>query len=174
MFEKTLWVERAGAEVDAILRNLYEHYVHDMSEWMGLEVRADGSFGYDTTSLWQGDHAVFLARVGNRLAGFGVVGSAEKWLGDARVRDVKDFFVLRRYRRQGVGDALAAHLWNAFPGPWLVRVFAGNAPALSFWRRVVGRYTDGCYQEQAVTDEGRDWIRLRFDSTLVAPLLKDR
>jgi predicted acetyltransferase len=158
-------IERVGAEADAILRNLYEHYVHDMSEWLGLDVRADGSFGYDTARIWRGDHAVFLVRVGDRLAGFGIAGSAEKWLGDAGVRDVKDLFVLRRYRRQGVGEALAAHLWRAFPGPWLVRVFAGNGSALSFWRRAVDRHTGGRYQEQAVSDAGRDWVRLRFDSS---------
>lgn len=164
MLDEPLRIERVGAESDVILRNLHEHYVHDMSEWLGLEVRPDGSFGHDTTPLWQGDHAVFLARAGDRLAGFGVVGSAEKWLGDARVRDVKDFFVLRRHRRRGVGDALAAHLWRAFPGSWLVRVFAGNAPALSFWRGVVDRQTGGRFHRQVVSDGGRDWVRLRFDT----------
>jgi len=159
--------ERVGPKADAVLRNLYEHYVHDMSEWFGLDVRADGSFGYDTAPLWRSEHAVFLARVGDRLAGFAVVGSAEKWLGDAGVRDVKDLFVLRRYRRRRVGDALAVHLWNAFPGPWLVRVLAANAPSLSFWRAAVGRYTGGRHDERAARDGGRDWIRLRFDSSAV-------
>jgi len=166
MSGQPLRVERVGVEADATLRNLYEHYVHDMSEWFGLDVRADGSFGYDTTPIWKGEHAVFFARVGERLAGFGVVGSAERWLGDATVRDVKDLFVLRRYRRQGVGDALAGHLWDAFAGPWLVRILAANAPALSFWRKAVGRYTGDRYDEQAVRDGGRDWVRLRFDSSV--------
>src|SRR5215831_12557179 len=83
--------ERVGRQADAILRNLYEHYVYDMSEWLQLDVRADGSFDYDTEPLWQGDHAVYLARSGEALAGFGIVGSAEKWVGDPAVRDVKDF-----------------------------------------------------------------------------------
>ncbi len=166
MSGEPLRVQRVGVEADATLRNLYEHYVHDMSEWFGLDVRADGSFGYDTAPLWQGDNAVFLARVGDRLAGFGVVSSAEKWLGDSNVRDMKDFFVLRRYRRRGVGDALAGHLWDAFAGPWLVRVLAGNAPAVSFWRKAVGRYSEGRCDEQPAQDGGRDWIRLRFDSSV--------
>jgi len=158
--------ERVGPEADAILRNLYEHYVHDMSEWLGIDVRSDGAFGHDTSPLWQGDHAVYLARSGDVLAGFGVMGSAERWLGDPTIRDVKDFFVLRRYRHQGLGEELAAHLWDAARAAWLVRVSTANGPALSFWRRVVRRYTGGRYDESAVTDAGRDWVRLRFDSRI--------
>ena len=41
--------DRVGPEADPILRNLYEHYVHDMSEWFGINVRADGAFGHDTS-----------------------------------------------------------------------------------------------------------------------------
>jgi predicted acetyltransferase len=156
--------DRVGPKSDAVLRNLYEHYVHDMSEWLGIDVRPDGAFGHDTSPLWEGEHAVFLARSGDALAGFGVVGSAGAWLDDPAVRDVKDFFVLRRYRHQGLGDALAAHLWGAFRGPWLVRVFTGNRPALSFWRRVVAAYTGGGYDERTVSNGRRDWIHLRFDS----------
>jgi predicted acetyltransferase len=163
MPDAELRFERVGREADAILRNLYEHYVYDMSEWLRLDVRADGTFGYDTEPLWQGGHAVYLARVGEALAGFGIVGSAEKWAGDPAVRDVKDFFVLRRYRRQGVGEALAAHLWDTHRTPWLVRVLAANQPALPFWRRAVERYTGGAYSERSVSDGGRDWIHLRFD-----------
>jgi predicted acetyltransferase len=156
--------ERVGPDADGILRNLYEHYVYDMSEWLALDVRANGAFDYHVEPLWQGDHAVYLARSNEALAGFGIVGSAEKWLGDPAVRDVKDFFIMRRYRRHGVGEALARHLFDGHRAAWLVRVFAGNLPALPFWRRIVERYTGGRHTERAVSDGGRDWIHLRFDS----------
>jgi predicted acetyltransferase len=137
-----------------------------MSEWLGLDVRPDATFGYDTGPLWQGDGAVYLARVGDALAGFGIVSSAGRWLGKPAARDVKDLFVLRRYRHQGVGDALAVHLWDAFRAEWLVRVLVANRPAMPFWRRMVQSYTRGRYEEQAARDNGRDWIYLRFDNTL--------
>jgi predicted acetyltransferase len=165
--------ERVGPQADVVLRNLYEHYVHDMSEWLPIDVRADGSFGHDTSALWEGDAAVYLARVGGALAGFGVAASAGRWLGRPAARDVKDFFVLRRYRHQGVGDALAAHLWDACRGEWLVRVVAANRPALPFWRRVVRGYTGGAFEESVCSDGRKDWIHLRFDSTRapVAPVV---
>lgn len=162
--------ERIGRAGDAILRNLYEHYVHDMSEWLGIDTHADGTYGHDTAPLWDGDFAVYLARVDGALAGFGVVGSAEAWLGRPAARDIKDFFVLRRYRHRGVGDALALHLWNEFPAQWLVRVLVANKPALPFWRRLVRDYRGDDFQERSIVERGRDsldreWIHLCFDNT---------
>jgi predicted acetyltransferase len=160
--------ECVGPEADPILRNLYEHYVHDMSEWFSINVRADGAFGHDTSSLWRADVAVTLAREGGELAGFGIVSSAEKWLGKPAARDIKDFFILRRFRHKGVGDALAKHLWDTSPAEWLVRVLAANSPAASFWRRTVRSYSSGLYEERAARDGDRDWIQLRFDNTATA------
>jgi predicted acetyltransferase len=162
-------LERIGKSGDVILRNLYEHYVHDMSEWLGIDTHADGTYGHDTAPLWEGDFAVYLARVDAALAGFGVVGSAESWLGKSAARDVKDFFVLRRYRHRGVADALALHLWNEFPAEWIVRVLVANQPALSFWRRLVRGYRADAYEERLIVERGRDsvdrdWIHLRFDN----------
>ena len=61
--------ERIDRSQDTILRNLYEHYVHDMSEWLGIDTRDDGAFGVDTTPCWQDDCAVYLAKLGASLAG---------------------------------------------------------------------------------------------------------
>ena len=156
--------ERIGVEQDAILRNLYQLYIHDMSEWLDFEVAGDGRFVFDTGPIWQGDSAVYLARFAGALAGFAVVCSARPWLGRQAARDVKDLFVLRRHRRHGVGRALARHLWREVPGEWLVRVLAANEPAVPFWRGVVGDFKGDAFEESAVESRGRAWIHLRFDS----------
>jgi predicted acetyltransferase len=155
--------ERVGIESDAVLRNLYQLYIHDMSEWLGMEVAADGRFAFDTDRLWQEDVTVYLARFGGVLAGFGVVQSAKPWLGRAAARDVKDLFVLRRHRRHGVGRALARHLFDTSNAEWLVRVLAANAPAVPFWRGVIRDRRGDNYEETTVASGGRDWIRFRFD-----------
>jgi predicted acetyltransferase len=163
--------ERIDHSRDAILRNLYEHYIHDMSEWLGIDTRDDGAFGFDTSSLWQGDYSVYLAKVDGSLAGFGVIGPAQRWLGHADVRDMKDLFVLRRFRHQGIASAFATHLWNEFPGEWLIRVLVANKPALPFWRRAVRDYMQGKFEERGVLERGvdsveREWVHLRFDSRI--------
>ena len=157
--------ERIGVEQDPILRNLYQLYIHDMSEWLGIEAAGDGQFVFDTGPIWQSDCAVYLARFAGALAGFGVVSSAKPWLGREAARDVKDLFVLRRHRRHGVGRALARHLWSERPGEWLVRVLAANSPAVPFWRGAVRDFRGDAFEESAVESRGRAWIHLRFDSS---------
>jgi predicted acetyltransferase len=157
--------ERVGIEADPILRNLYQLYIHDMSEWLGLEAGAEGRFDFDTGVLWRADSAVHLARVDGSLAGFGVVQSARPWLGRAAPRDVKDLFVLRRHRREGVGRALAQHLWREVPGEWLVRVLVANRPAGTFWRAAVRDFCGEAFEESVAEDRGRQWVHLRFDSS---------
>jgi predicted acetyltransferase len=157
--------ERIGAENDTVLRNLSEHYVHDMSEWFGVQTHADGKFSYDTSVFWKGDFAVYLAKSDDNLAGFAVVGSADRWLGRQAARDVKDFFVLRAHRGKNIAETMARFIWDEFPAEWLVRVLPSNKPAVPFWRRAIRNYKDVEFVERRVTDEGRDCIHLHFDNS---------
>jgi predicted acetyltransferase len=56
--------------------------------------------------------------------------------GDRDVTDMAEFFVVRRWRRHGVGSAAVRELVGGFPGRWEVRPFPGYAPAAAFWARV--------------------------------------
>src|SRR5262249_51116464 len=77
--------------------------------------------------------------------------------------------VLRRHRKEGVGRALATHLWREFPGEWLVRVLAANRPAVPFWRAAVRDFRGDAFEESVVQHRGREWIHLRFDAAPSAP-----
>lgn len=157
--------ERIGPECDSVLNNLYQHYIHDMSEWLGMDVQLDGRFAYETRFLWTDGFSVFLARSDDQLVGFAVVGSAQKWTGNRAAHDVKDFFVLRAYRHHGIAHAMARHIWNEFPGQWLVRVLTTNKPAVPFWRRAMRDSLGTRYEEQIVSDRGREWCYFRFDNS---------
>ena len=170
MLAQGLAISGIGPESDVLLRNLFEHYCHDMSEWFDVDTGPDGSFSYDTASIWASEQEVYSARVGTSIAGFAVIGSAAGWLGDIGARDVHEFFVLRKFRRRGVGKQMAALLWDEHPGEWLVRVLEANAPAVLFWRNAVSGYSLGSYQEEQRVIDGRSWIFFRFDhSGLIIP-----
>ena len=49
-----------------------------------------------------------------------------------------EFFILKRYRRTGVGRQAARALFDRFRGRWQLSILARNAPAIAFWRRVLG------------------------------------
>lgn len=151
-----LAVTKIGPESEPLLRNLFEHYAHDMSEWFEFDTQADGSYSFDV-SKYCGDE-VFLARCDGALAGFAIVGAVDG------AHDLREFFVLRRFRRRGIGRELAECIWNAHPGLWVVRVAEANLAAVPFWRKAVQAYARRDYREEAVFEKGRDWRLLRFTS----------
>ena len=159
-----LSISKIGPESEIVLRNLLGHYLHDMSEWFEVDTQPDGSYSYDTSLVWAQGYEVYLAKVGDSIAGVALMGSAAEWLGDIGAHDVHEFFVLRRFRRTGVGQRMATLLWKEHPGEWLVRVLEANAPAVAFWRGAISRYSRGSYQEEASMVAGRPWRFFKFSS----------
>ena len=147
-----------------MLRNLLQYYLHDMAEWFEVDTQADGRYSYDTSSIWTNGHDAYLAKVGDSPAGFALVGSAKEWLGDTGAHDMHEFFVIRRFRRNGFGQTMATLVWNERPGKWLVRVLEANATAVLFWRTAIASHSDGSYEEEGRTINGRSWRFFRFVS----------
>ncbi len=164
-----LSLAKIGPESDLLLQNLLNQYIQEMAEWFAVPTRADGSYFYDTSSIWEHGHGAYLARIDDSLAGFALVGSAAEWLGDIGGQDVREFFIIRRFRKSGFGEKMATLLWNERPGEWLVRALAANTPAALFWRAAIATYTHGSYEEQERVVNGRPWLFFRFTAYLSLP-----
>jgi len=67
--------------------------------------------------------------------------------------------------RRGVGERAAAWLFERFRGPWEVRQRRENQAATAFWRRAIGRYAGGRFEELELDDERWRGPVQRFDST---------
>src|SRR5688572_2587030 len=108
---------------ERVLRRLISLYVYDFSDLMGLDVEEDGSFKVpELISYWRDPwRHPFLLRVDGKLAGFALVHQRSRLSGADGTHDMAEFFVLRRYRRQGVGEQAAGKLFGRFRGPWEVR-----------------------------------------------------
>src|SRR5215213_5011236 len=124
-------VDLAAATVAdaALLSNLLELYIHDLSETFPVELGADGRFGYPRlTRYWSEPerHFAFFIRYNARVVGFVLVTRGTPVTDDPDVLDVAEFFAARRYRRAGVGRRAALLLWQRLPGAWIVRVSEGN------------------------------------------------
>src|SRR5690349_18686098 len=119
----------------ATFSQLYELYSYDFSEIVGLDVGEDGRYGVDDlagccSEPWR---RPFLIRVDGKLAGFAIVDCRSRLTGDAEIFDMAEFFIMRKYRRQGIGANVAMHLFDRFPGQWEVRQSARNDQAQAFW-----------------------------------------
>jgi predicted acetyltransferase len=127
-----------------LLANLLELYLHDLSSSFPITPGADGRFGYANLPLYWSEpdrRFPFLIKYGAATVGFVLITVGSPASEDPHVLDVAEFFVLRGYRRSGVGREAAALVWNRLPGRWCVRVLEANAGALNFWARVIAEYT---------------------------------
>jgi predicted acetyltransferase len=131
------------------LENLIQLYSYDWSELLPMNVGETGRFDdYPLDSYWQEEwRHPFLLRVDGKLAGFALVSTRSHLTGASGVADMAEFFVMRRYRRSGVGRAAARAAFEQFKGQWEIRQRYENTEATAFWRRVVDEYTRGAYQE---------------------------
>ena len=157
-------IVEVGRECDAVLGNLFEHYLHDMAVWFEFDPKESGAYEYPTGEIWDAGYRVFLLYREEIPVGFALVGSGEEFVRQAEVNDVDEFFVLRRYRRQGLGSAFAAALFDRLPGEWLVRVFARNQDGIPFWRSLIAAYTGSRYSETEHEVEGYGWSYFLFRS----------
>lgn len=145
----------APVEQKSVLRNLMELCSHDYSEYNGEDVDEHGLFGYPYLDhYWtEPDRFPFLVKVDGKWAGFVLVRRLAEM--ETPTHSIAEFFVLRKYRRKGVGRITALYIFDQFPGQWLVGQEQDNHPAQVFWRRIITEYTGGDFEERFSADE--DW-----------------
>jgi predicted acetyltransferase len=161
-------LQRATPDMAPMLSNLLELYVHDLSDIFPVEVGPEGRFGYEKLALYWEEPAArhaFLIKHGQHVAGFVFVTRGSPASEDPEDLDVAEFFVLRGYRRSGVGRQAARALWDSMPGRWVVRVSEANPAGLPFWNEVIRSYTSGDFLETAWSGDSQRWRVFRFAST---------
>lgn len=164
MVMSLLAAERSDA---ALIRNLFQFYYYDFSEIVGGHAGVDGKFSPPSIeSYWQDSWRYpQILRVDGHPAGFALIHRRSRLSGDSETWDVAEFFVMRAYRRQGVGSHAALRTFEKFRGRWEVRQVRANEAATHFWRAVIARHTGGRYAESNLDDERWRGPVQTFDNT---------
>jgi predicted acetyltransferase len=133
-----LKIELASADQAPILANLFQLYFHELSDFLDEDVDEDGLFdAWDEGVFTTNGSRAYLLRVGENLAGFLVVETAQTPLGD--MTEFADIFLLRRYRRQGFALEVVKRVMLQASHPWLVAIFRADVKALAFWHSAFER-----------------------------------
>lgn len=141
-------------------------YVYDISEYTGWPVPADGLYEcVDLAPYWaeEGANAFFIETAGER-AGFAMV-DRERMFPETDF-NVGEFFVLRKFKGRGIGRMAATALFDRFAGNWEVRQLPDNTGAIASWRKVIGGYAGGRFEEalRLVPQLGYEMNVMTFDS----------
>jgi predicted acetyltransferase len=142
-------LREAGVEAVPALRRLMQLYLYDLGSLDGWRIGADGLYG-DAERIerfWtEPGRRAFLLEVEGEIAGFALIRDEAELAGPG-THEVSEFFVLRKFRRRGVGERAATVLFDMAPGPWELTQLASNVPAQEFWRRVIARYPGDGFRE---------------------------
>lgn len=138
-----------------ILRHLMELYQYDFSEFDATDLGPLGLYDYPYLDhYWvEPERSPFLVRVDGKLAGFVLVARYNYLTGNKDCWVMAEFLILRKYRRQGIGEHVARQIFDQFPGPWQVSQTNENPVAIAFWRKVINRYTQGGFQEHLLNNQ---------------------
>lgn len=135
---------RASAEHSFLMENLMQLYIYDFSEWLDLDVMKNGLFeGYKKVeSYWkEAGRSAYLVKKDDQYIGFVLVKTID--VKDKSYYSIAEFFILKKYRKQGLGRKVAFKLFNSYKGHWQIFQVKQNKPAQIFWHRVVNEYTGG-------------------------------
>ena len=139
------------------LTNVYPLYLHDLSEFDEhyYTLNDRGRWEPDHLPSWlrnDTDHPLIIRQSEVRV-GFALVNEAPSVdLMPGIGFRLAEFFILKKYRRTGIGLRAARLLFERFPGRWQLSILPRNALAIAFWHRVVGDRA-GLKQESGPTGE---------------------
>lgn len=144
---------KVSFEKKMILRNLMELYQYDMSQFEDdneNDVNEYGLFDYmylDHYWTEEGRIPFFIMKSG-KLAGFVLVRELTAASNCKSPKfSIAEFFILRKYRRQGVGKEVAYKVFEMIKGSWSVSWLEKNLPAKVFWTKAIMEYSNGICSE---------------------------
>ena len=150
----------------AWIESVYRDYLNDLAPLSTGLFPVLGEIGHrepDQLARWFSDPTAFPFVIldGNEFAGFAMVGRGATRAGSSPVDfRMAEFFVVAPHRRRGVGRSAVQIILDRLAGKWEILEYLRNPDAVSFWRSVVTRYTQGRYQERMQNGE----VRQVFDS----------
>jgi predicted acetyltransferase len=141
---------KASEEHKIIIQNLMQYYIYDFSEYIKYDVEDNGSFApySNLIDYWEGDNNKFpyVIKMNDKYVGFVLVKLIN--LIDRSYFSIAEFFILKKYRREGIGKAVAIRVFNLHRGQWEVYQKNSNKPAQIFWNKVISKYTKGQFNER--------------------------
>ncbi len=139
MSDTTVELIQTGPEQAELIRNLYQFYAYESSDWEQEDVEQDGRFYIHEEHLaryWQDPQwSANLLLVDGYIAGFLLIERSE--LPGINALELADLFILKRYRRKGIGRALATQVLTSGEADWLVRFYDQDEASQAFWRSVL-------------------------------------
>jgi predicted acetyltransferase len=141
------------------IEGVYRDYLDDLAPLNTGIFPVLGEIGHrepDQLARWFADSSAQILTIlrGSEPVGFAMVRTGGQFPGRVPVDySMAEFFIDRKWRRHGIGQAAVRLILDRFAGRWEILEYLRNPGAVDFWRRVVTAYTSGRYKEHIANGE---------------------
>ncbi|WP_028549328.1 GNAT family N-acetyltransferase [Paenibacillus sp. UNC451MF] len=139
-------LEPISYEEKSVLRHIMELYQYDMSEFEdNIDVNSYGLYGYKyIDNYWTEEgRSAYFVKVEGKIAGFALVREHEPLPDGTPCYSIAEFFIMRAYRKKGIGYQTAQQIFSKFQGRWSLSYLKRNVVSERFWRKVIGECSYG-------------------------------
>jgi predicted acetyltransferase len=164
---KGVKIEKIPIEEKSVLRQLMELYSYDFSEYDQADVNNHGFYGYHRIDhYWTEEERVpYFIKVDDKYAGFVLVSEFPADDSDTMFWSITEFFVMKKYRRKGIGKYAACYVFDLHRGPWEVSQVYENEMSRYFWEDVISEYTGNQFEIKKQFKDGFERQFVYFDNT---------
>jgi predicted acetyltransferase len=157
---------KATLEQKPILANLLELYAYDFTEHCDFDIGDNGFYGYPNLSTYwsEPNKHPYLILVDSKIAGLALIQKGSPIDNKLDVWDMAEFFVMKKYKRHGIGTTVALKIWEQFNGPWQIRVLTNNSTANKFWLHAIKTFSPKKLLKTKVSIKNDDWVIYTFES----------
>lgn len=162
-YEGNIEIAEAEFKDKEKLKNLFQFYLHDLSEYSdALNVNSQCKFDdsdvdvfFDETNL-----IPMTIKIKEAIIGFIFLNHSMGTVDYV----INDIFILRKYRNRGLGKIVIDKLFKLYPGKYGLLELIRNKPAITFWHSVFNDKNLE-YEESEIVSDGEDCLMQKFTIT---------
>lgn len=146
------------------IENLMQFFNYELSAWYPVRLAEHGLYRLRPKAPYWAEPRTrpYLLQVAGEPAGFAVVDG--DCLEPAQQLNLGYFFIVRRFRGQGLARQAFAELLRRHPGAWEVYYLAGNRFADAFWPRLLPSLGLQKLEREARVVDEEPSVWFRFDT----------
>ena len=144
--ETDIKLYRADKTEKSIIRKMIELYLYDFSEYNLADINEHGEYGYDRLDDYWTDNSryPYIINYKGKKCGFAFV--REIFEKDEMINNIAEYFIMRKYRKKGIGRYIAFKIFSMNKGKWQINVLDCNKPAIIFWENIIKEHSKNDYR----------------------------
>lgn len=146
-----LEVKKIEKKDKSVLANLFQLYMHDITQDLHMDINEHGLFDYDYIDYFfsKDGYMPFMIYVDDKIAGFVLIDLDFMVLeGKEDEYNLSEMFILNGYKGKGIGKKVAFIIFDMFLGTWEVKPVPRSLRAKTFWEKSINEYTKGKFEEK--------------------------